>query len=99
MMRSTLAVLFVSLQTILRLVVATGDHEAPKGCKINITSSGSLECPTGQLDDGQIRLQGPYEVAIYYFQANGGIIDAKGRGCIVTGSLKSLSMLVFCLLT
>jgi hypothetical protein len=33
-------------------IVSRGD----KGCSFEITSSGSFECPAGELSDGQIRL-------------------------------------------
>jgi hypothetical protein len=56
------------------------------GCGFEITSSGSFACTAGQLPDGQIRLNGTEATATFYIDANGGITDSKGFGCIVTGN-------------
>ncbi|KAI0179365.1 hypothetical protein GGR52DRAFT_535896 [Hypoxylon sp. FL1284] len=54
------------------------------GCSFTFSSSGSFACPAGQLDDGQIRLNGSETTATFKLQKGGGFIDAKGYGCIVT---------------
>ncbi|KAH6636046.1 hypothetical protein F5144DRAFT_163761 [Chaetomium tenue] len=56
----------------------------PPGCAFTLSSSGSFVCPAGQLDDGQIRLNGSYPTATFYLGADGGITDSDGYGCIVT---------------
>ncbi|KAH7371761.1 hypothetical protein BKA64DRAFT_767993 [Cadophora sp. MPI-SDFR-AT-0126] len=65
--------------------VAAGDSASvsAKGCSFTIISSGTFVCPAGQLDDGQIRLNGTQEVSTFYIN-NGQITDSKGRGCIIT---------------
>lgn len=59
--------------------------EAPSGCGFTLTSSGSIACPAGQLEDGQIRLNGNYSTTTFYIDSEGGIRDIDGFGCIVTG--------------
>ena len=56
------------------------------GCGFDITSSGSLTCPAGQLPDGQIRLNGTEDTATFDIDANSGITDSNGFGCLVTGN-------------
>ncbi|KAK3299468.1 uncharacterized protein B0H64DRAFT_100598 [Chaetomium fimeti] len=56
------------------------------GCAFTLSSSGSFVCPAGQLEDGQIRLNGSYPTATFYLDPDGGITDSDGYGCIVTGS-------------
>ncbi|KAH6842902.1 hypothetical protein B0I37DRAFT_436815 [Chaetomium sp. MPI-CAGE-AT-0009] len=56
----------------------------PPGCAFTLSSSGSFVCPAGQLEDGQIRLNGSYPTATFYLGADGGITDSDGYGCIVT---------------
>jgi hypothetical protein len=63
-------------------IVSRGD----KGCSFEITSSGSFECPAGELSDGQIRLNGTEDTSTFYINANGGITNSMGFGCIVTGN-------------
>lgn len=60
------------------LAAATG-----KGCTFTISSSGSFSCPAGQLDDGQIRLNGTEPISEFTI-TDGRITDATGKGCIVT---------------
>lgn len=53
-------------------------------CVFTITASGGIACPAGELEDGQIRLNGSYPAANFTL-SNGGITDSTGKGCIVTG--------------
>jgi hypothetical protein len=54
-------------------------------CKFKITSGGAFVCPAGQLEDGQIRLNGTYATSTFCIGADGGFTDQNGFGCIVTG--------------
>ncbi|KAJ9157947.1 hypothetical protein NKR23_g192 [Pleurostoma richardsiae] len=53
-------------------------------CKFSLSSSGPFACPAGQLDDGQIRLNGTYSTSIFCIDEQGKITDEHGFGCIVT---------------
>ena len=55
-----------------------------RGCGFKISSSGGINCPAGQLSDGQIRLNGTQEIATLYI-LDGKITDSENKGCIVTG--------------
>jgi hypothetical protein len=55
-----------------------------KGCAFTISFS-EFANPAGELPDGQIRLNGTEGMATFYINANGGITDSNGFGCIVTG--------------
>ncbi|KAK4109256.1 hypothetical protein N656DRAFT_771117 [Canariomyces notabilis] len=57
--------------------------QPPAGCEFTLSSAEPFVCPAGQLQDGQIRLNGSYETASFFI-TNGGIIDSDGFGCIVT---------------
>lgn len=68
--------------------------DAHESCGFEISSTGTMPCPAGQLPDGQIRLNGSYPTSKFFIDANGGITDTNGFGCIVTGthSIKSAPM-------
>jgi hypothetical protein len=53
-------------------------------CEFTVSSDGAFACPAGQLEDGQIRLNGSYDTANFVL-SGGGIVDSRGFGCIVTG--------------
>lgn len=53
------------------------------GCTFSLSASGGIECPAGQLDDGQIRLNGSYPTAEFTIRGDK-IWDSTGKGCIVT---------------
>ncbi|KAI1132274.1 hypothetical protein F5Y10DRAFT_231371 [Nemania abortiva] len=55
-----------------------------QSCPFSIQPSEPFIGYAGQLDDGQIRLNGTYDTAKFYFDAEGGITDSRGRGCIIT---------------
>ena len=59
-------------------------------CKFTISSPSGFPSPAGQLDDGQIRFNGTYPPASFCLGNDGGITDAQGKGCIVTGKLNIL---------
>ncbi|KAK7712232.1 hypothetical protein SLS63_012470 [Diaporthe eres] len=61
-------------------VQANGTND---GCTFSLSASGGIECPAGQLDDGQIRLNGSYPTAEFTIRGDK-IWDSAGRGCIVT---------------
>lgn len=52
-------------------------------CCFQIYASGGVSGLLGQLSDGQNRINGSYAPESYCY-SNGGIIDAHGRGCVVT---------------
>lgn len=54
------------------------------GCAFTLSSDGTLACPAGQLEDGQIRLNGSESTATFYLQDGGGFKDSDVFGCIVT---------------
>ncbi|KAK4442004.1 hypothetical protein QBC34DRAFT_431971 [Podospora aff. communis PSN243] len=53
-------------------------------CEFTLSSAEPFVCPAGQLEDGQIRLNGSYATSSFHISANGGIVDSDGFGCIVT---------------
>lgn len=53
------------------------------GCTFSLSASGGIECPAGELDDGQIRLNGSYPTAEFTIRGDK-IWDSAGKGCIVT---------------
>jgi hypothetical protein len=59
------------------------------GCQFTLGSSGDINCPAGQLPDGQIRLNGSEPTAAFSI-SDGQIWDSAGRGCIVTGTIFSI---------
>lgn len=65
-------------------VQANGTNGTQDGCTFSLSASGGIECPAGQLDDGQIRLNGSYPTAEFTIRGDK-IWDSAGRGCIVTG--------------
>ena len=57
----------------------------PTCCKFTISSTvGNIDCPAGELLDGQIRLNGTYDTSTFCITPTGGITNARGFGCIVT---------------
>ncbi|KAK2613185.1 hypothetical protein N8I77_000112 [Diaporthe amygdali] len=69
----------------LPLAFAGGDASGRSDCcKFTISSAGTFECPAGQLQDGQIRLNGSYDTSSFCIDQGGGITDQNGFGCIVT---------------
>jgi hypothetical protein len=74
------------------LCSATGNHDGGGDsgcCKFTLSSEGPFACPAGQLEDGQIRLNGTYPTSTFCIGPDGGITDERGFGCIVTGSFSS----------
>jgi len=57
-------------------------------CSFELTASGGESGTIGQLSDGQNRIGGGLSPATFTID-NGGIIDAAGRGCILTRKLLS----------
>ncbi|KAJ8124333.1 hypothetical protein O1611_g9309 [Lasiodiplodia mahajangana] len=55
-----------------------------QSCPFSIQPSEPFTGYAGQLDDGQIRLNGSYGTSKFYFDSEGGITDSRGSGCIVT---------------
>ena len=54
-------------------------------CKFTLASKAPFPCDAGQLEDGQIRLNGSYPTTEFCLdQQSGGITDDSGLGCIVT---------------
>ncbi|KAI9834615.1 MAG: hypothetical protein M1826_000017 [Phylliscum demangeonii] len=53
-------------------------------CCFGLTASGGVTGPVGQLDDGQNRVYGNYPHGTYCIDAQGGLTDGHGRGCILT---------------
>ena len=57
----------------------------PTCCKFTISSTvGDIDCPAGELLDGQIRLNGTYDTSTFCISPTGGVTNARGFGCIVT---------------
>jgi len=52
-------------------------------CCFHISASGAVTGTAGQLDDGQVRINGPLSASQFCI-SDGGITDANGRGCILT---------------
>ena len=52
-------------------------------CCFDINVSGAVTGTAGQLDDGQVRVNGPLPAAQFCI-ANGEITDSEGRGCFFT---------------
>ncbi|KAK4442284.1 hypothetical protein QBC34DRAFT_431759 [Podospora aff. communis PSN243] len=71
------------------LAVLASPVSADKGqsgcCKFTLHASAPFDCPAGQLEDGQIRLNGSYPTSSFCIDNKGAITDANGFGCIVTG--------------
>ncbi|PLN82666.1 hypothetical protein BDW42DRAFT_192871, partial [Aspergillus taichungensis] len=55
-------------------------------CCFHMSATGGASGSIGQLDDGQNRIGGGLSEAQFCIDSNGGIVDANGRGCIVTGA-------------
>ncbi len=55
----------------------------PRSCTFTLTASGGQSGVVGQLGDGQNRIGGGHPTGSYTVK-NGQIIDASGRGCILT---------------
>lgn len=53
-------------------------------CCFHLSASGGASGNIGQLDDGQNRVYGGLPEGEYCINSDGGIIDAHGRGCILT---------------
>ena len=53
-------------------------------CCFSLTASGGASGVLGQLADGQNRVGGNYPAGSYCINGQGGLIDASGRGCILT---------------
>ncbi|KAK0642880.1 hypothetical protein B0T16DRAFT_459086 [Cercophora newfieldiana] len=53
-------------------------------CQFTLSSTGSFDCPAGELEDGQIRLNGTYDTSTFCIDKEGGITNSRGFGCIVT---------------
>ena len=54
-------------------------------CCFHLTSTGGASGTLGQLGDGQKRIgDSNLSPAQYCIDANGGITDSSGRGCILT---------------
>lgn len=63
----------------------TGNHGGGHCCRFTLSSHGSFDCPAGELEDGQIRLNGTYDTSTFCIDSEGGITNSRGFGCIVTG--------------
>jgi hypothetical protein len=84
---STLSLRLAATLGILPLNSARAEQKDESGCcKFTISSGGSFVCPAGQLEDGQIRLNGTYHTSTFCIGPDGGITDENGFGCIVTGT-------------
>ena len=60
-------------------------------CCFHIDASGAAQGSLGQLGDGQNRIgDSNLSPAQFCIDSNGGITDANGRGCIVTGESSSI---------
>ncbi|KAE8149276.1 ubiquitin 3 binding protein But2 C-terminal domain-containing protein [Aspergillus avenaceus] len=59
-------------------------------CCFHINASGGASGTVGQLDDGQNRIYGGLSPVEFCIDSNGGITDASGRGCIITGPTTQL---------
>lgn len=56
-------------------------------CKFELNAKGGANGCIGQLEDGQCRIGGKYAPATFTLDQTTGILeDAKGRGCIITGT-------------
>ncbi len=53
-------------------------------CCFSLTASGGASGTVGQLMDGQNRIGGGLPAGSFCIDANGGITDGSGRGCILT---------------
>ena len=53
-------------------------------CCFHLTASGGIPGTIGQLDDGQIRIQGPLSPSEFCINSSGGIVDDSGYGCVLT---------------
>jgi hypothetical protein len=62
---------------------------SPRSCSFGLTASGKQSGTIGQLSDGQNRIGGGLVPATFTID-NGGITDAAGRGCILTGKCDDL---------
>lgn len=71
---------FAALVLAARTIAGSG-HD---GCSFTLNSSGGIACPAGELPDGQIRLNGSYEISTFYI-SDGAITDSEGKGCLITG--------------
>jgi hypothetical protein len=52
-------------------------------CCFHLSASGAVTGTAGQLDDGQVRINGPLSASEFCI-SDSGITDANGRGCILT---------------
>lgn len=68
----------------LSFIVGASALTVPRSsCSFGLTASGGETGTIGQLSDGQNRIGGGLSPATFTI-SNGGIIDAAGRGCILT---------------
>lgn len=67
----------ISVNVAARNLAKRGDSDSNPGCPFTLSSSGSFDCPAGQLSDGQIRLNGSEETVSFYHQPGGGFIDQR----------------------
>jgi len=57
-------------------------------CCFHLSASGAVTGTAGQLDDGQVRINGPLSASEFCI-SDSGITDANGRGCILTRKFKA----------
>lgn len=70
------------------LSISTTPPSSGTSCPFTITATGGVDGIAGQLDDGQIRVNGSYPPTTFMID-NGKITDSHGRGCILTRELKT----------
>jgi len=59
-------------------------------CCFQLTASGSVAGPVGELDDGQVRIGGGLQPVQYCVDSSGSLNDSSGRKCVLTETTTQL---------